>query len=536
MVDLVDPHVDEDLSTLSVRKVLKAPSTSKSKTNSKNENKNGSTDHVNEKLERPAVSLIALGCAKNTVDAEVMLGDIEQHGIDVIDRPEDADIVIVNTCAFIEDAKRGSIEAILDVSKMKEDRLKGIIVTGCLAQRYAKDLAQDMPEVDFVVGFENYTKIPSTILEFFENERQKEGSASSASSPRKTLSRNAKIKADRVAVGGATVPFRPEYIRKRLTPKHTAFLRVAEGCDHACTFCAIPSFRGKFRSKPWDQVLQEAKLLAASGVKELNLIAEDTNQYGMDFGSNDPRRLHDLLYALAEIPELAWIRLLYCYPSYFSDELVQAIKEIPKVVKYIDIPLQHISDPVLKAMQRPSKMHTTKILNRLREEIPDITLRTTFISGFPGETKDDHKELVKFIKEFKFVRAGVFGYSEEEGTPAALMQDQFIDEDVKQARVDELISVQQNIEETHAKAQVGKVMDVIIDRIEEGYSIGRTMSDAPEIDSMVHILQQIEPGTILPVRIVGNHAFDLIGDSNLDAAIIEDDDEEEEEEGIIRIA
>eukprot|EP00186_Timspurckia_oligopyrenoides_P004154 CAMPEP_0182445028 /NCGR_PEP_ID=MMETSP1172-20130603/3293_1 /TAXON_ID=708627 /ORGANISM="Timspurckia oligopyrenoides, Strain CCMP3278" /LENGTH=522 /DNA_ID=CAMNT_0024640723 /DNA_START=50 /DNA_END=1618 /DNA_ORIENTATION=+ len=457
----------------------------------------------------PTVSLVALGCAKNTVDAEVMLGDLERNGVKHVEDPADADVIIVNTCGFIEQAKQSSLEAILEVAQLKSVSARGLIVTGCMAQRYASELAAELPEVDAIVGFENYSAIPETVLRLISE-------------------KSAPTKASRVLVGGPTVPFRPESLRTRLTPKHTAFLRVAEGCDHACTFCAIPGFRGKFRSKPWDDLILEAQHLADSGVRELNLIAEDTNQYGTDFGSKDKRRLDDLLYALAEIDGIKWIRLLYCYPSYFSENLVKAIADIPKVVKYIDIPLQHISDKVLKAMNRPSKDHTLKILQRLRTQVEtseqSLTLRTTFISGFPGETAADHRELVDFLKEFKFVRAGVFSYSAEEGTAAAILNDELaVDEETMRARFDEITSVQQEIEENYAKSKIGSIVEVIVDRIEDGHSIARTMFDAPDIDSIVHVVQEIEPGSILPVRIVGTHAFDLIADSNLHAEIDQDE-------------
>ncbi|KAA8494794.1 Ribosomal protein S12 methylthiotransferase RimO [Porphyridium purpureum] len=455
-------------------------------------NSGASTDSAAAGQMLGSVSLVALGCAKNTVDAEVMLGDLQRNGVRIVGEDEESDVVIVNTCAFIEDAKTTSIEAILHAVGRKTGSVRGVLVTGCLAQRYASDLADELPEVDAVVGFENYSQVPELVL--------------------KILRKAPQGKASRVAVGGANVPFRPEWERWRLTPRHTAYLRAAEGCSHACSFCIIPSFRGLFRSKPWDSVLDEARRLAASGVVELNLIAEDTNQYGMDWGPKDPRRLHDLLYELAKIPGIRWIRLLYCYPSYFSDELIAAIRDIPEVVKYVDIPLQHMSDRVLRAMNRPPLDHTLKILNRIRDEIPDITLRTTFISGFPGETKEDHEILKQALREFRFRRAGIFSYSVEEGTPAALLEDLFVDPDVKESRCDELISIQQEIEEDFAKQQVGKELDVLIDRHQDGYAVGRTRFDAPEIDSMVYVVQLVDPGTMVRVKIVGTHAFDLIGE------------------------
>eukprot|EP00189_Rhodosorus_marinus_P002751 CAMPEP_0113963874 /NCGR_PEP_ID=MMETSP0011_2-20120614/6780_1 /TAXON_ID=101924 /ORGANISM="Rhodosorus marinus" /LENGTH=484 /DNA_ID=CAMNT_0000976021 /DNA_START=44 /DNA_END=1498 /DNA_ORIENTATION=- /assembly_acc=CAM_ASM_000156 len=447
-----------------------------------------------EVTEKPvSVSLVPLGCPKNTVDAEVMLGDLEQQGISVLDDESSADVIIVNTCGFIEDAKRESIEAILAAAELKQgSTTKGIVVTGCLAQRYASQLAEELPEVDAVVGFEGYKSLGEKVRKIALNGKKKSRST--------------------VEVGKATVPFRPEWGRRRLAPRHTAYMRVAEGCDHACSFCAIPSFRGKFRSKPWDQVVEEARLLAAKGAVELNLIAEDTNQYGIDF-KEDNRRLSDLLYELADIEGIQWIRLLYCYPSYFTDELIDAIANIDKVVKYIDIPLQHISDPVLKRMNRPGAKHTKRLLNRLRDRIPEVEFRSTFITGFPGETQRDHEELVNFVKDFRFHRGGFFTYSEEDGTPAAVL-DRQIPEEIKTARRDELTSIQQDIQAEFAEEKIGKVIDVLVDRIEDGRAVGRARFDAPEIDCIVHLLQDIPPGLVVKARVVESDLFDLLADAN----------------------
>jgi len=342
------------------------------------------------------------------------------------------------------------------------------------------------------VGFEGYKSLGEKVRKIALNGKKKSRST--------------------VEVGKATVPFRPEWGRRRLAPRHTAYMRVAEGCDHACSFCAIPSFRGKFRSKPWDQVVEEARLLAAKGAVELNLIAEDTNQYGIDF-KEDNRRLSDLLYELADIEGIQWIRLLYCYPSYFTDELIDAIANIDKVVKYIDIPLQHISDPVLKRMNRPGAKHTKRLLNRLRDRIPEVEFRSTFITGFPGETQRDHEELVNFVKDFRFHRGGFFTYSEEDGTPAAVL-DRQIPEEIKTARRDELTSIQQDIQAEFAEEKIGKVIDVLVDRIEDGRAVGRARFDAPEIDCIVHLLQDIPPGLVVKARVVESDLFDLLADAN----------------------
>jgi ribosomal protein S12 methylthiotransferase len=437
-----------------------------------------------------SVRLKNLGCAKNTTDAEVFLGDLARQGINVLtdfdDNEEESDVAIINTCAFVEDAKNESISAILEAAR---GGAKKVVVTGCLAQRYADELADLLPEATAIVGFEHYADLGDKIR------------AIAGGTP-----------TSRVQVGMATVPFRPEYDRVRLTGKHYTYLRVAEGCNHACTFCSIPGFRGKFRSKPWDSVVEEIEHLAATGVRELNLIAEDTNQYGMDFDKSEPRRLSDLLrYIDSSVPQIEWVRLLYCYPSYFTEDLIDAIASCKSVVPYVDIPLQHISDPVLSAMQRPSRAHTMKLLDRLRERIPDLALRTTFITGFPGETEDDHRELVNFLREYRFMRAGVFTYSQEDGTPAALLPDQ-VDDDIKQSRIDELVSIQQGIQEEIAQDKVGTIQEVLIDRIEDGHSVGRCRFDAPDIDGCVHVLEKIPAGTMISVRILGNNAMDLYGE------------------------
>lgn len=452
----------------------------------------------------PTVSLVSLGCPKNVTDAEVMLGDLSSQGIDVKTLDHASDVIIVNTCGFVEDAKRESLDAILSAAKEKEaGNAKGVIVTGCLAQRYADVLADELPEIDAVVGFAHYDKLANSVKHLAVGSKEPSDVVDSAS--------NATF--ERVRVGTSTVPFRPEHERLRLGPRHTVYVRLAEGCSHQCTFCAIPGqFRGAFRSKSWLAITSEINHLASKGAVELVFIAEDTNQYGMDFGNTDPRRLSDLLNYVAEnVSQVHWVRLLYCYPSYFTDELINAIANLDVVCKYIDIPLQHISDNVLRRMNRPGRGHTEALLLKLRHRIPDLTLRSTFITGFPGETEQDHRELVQFIKDFRFNHAGFFVYSEEEGTPAAVFEDQ-VPMHIRENRRDELTSVQQVIQEELATDKVGKILDVIVDRIEDGHSVGRTRGDAPDIDAQVHILQQIEPGTILPVRILGTSLFDLFGE------------------------
>jgi ribosomal protein S12 methylthiotransferase len=458
---------------------------------------------------RAKVSMVSLGCPKNTVDGEVMLGDLFANGFDVVDDHEDADAVIVNTCAFVEDAKNESVDAILAAAALSDDteanggKKKKIIVTGCLAQRYAEDLAAEMPEVDVIMGFDEYKNLSGAL-----------GSVLGVS----TEPVDADGKRGRVRVGTASPPFRPEALRKRLTPEHYAYLRVAEGCDHKCTFCAIPGFRGKFRSKPWTPVVEEAKALAQTGAKELCLIAEDTNQWGMDLKASDGRGLAELLEALAAVDGVEMIRILYAYPSYFSEELINAIADIPQVAKYIDIPLQHITNLSLLRMNRPPRQHTEDLLYKLRDRIPGLALRTTFISGFPGETEREHEELMQFCREFKFERLGAFAYSEEDGTPASEYPDQ-VEQAVRDFRRDQLIEQQQRISEDFAESRVGNEVDVIIDGFNPEFDawVGRTSLEAPDIDPIVFIQEPkagsgmagLEMGQMRRCKIVGTSLFDL---------------------------
>jgi ribosomal protein S12 methylthiotransferase len=440
-----------------------------------------------------SVSLVALGCPKNTVDAEVMLGDLQRSGLRITQNPEDADIVIVNTCAFVEDAKSESISAVLDAAHLKEDErvpVRGLFVTGCLAQRYAEELAGLLPEVDSVIGFEHYADLPKKVHELLGTDKQERQQTN-------------------VLVGSPHVPFRSEEERVTLTPKHLAYIRVAEGCDHACTFCAIPGFRGKFRSKPFDVVIAEAERLVSNGCRELNLIAEDTNQYGSDWGENDSRRLADLLHALAKIPDLKWIRLLYCYPSYFSEELIDAIASIDKVCKYIDIPLQHLSPAVLRRMKRPPSKPTIELLKKLRRRIPNLVIRTTFITGFPGETDEEHDELVQLVSDLRFEHGGAFTYSPEEGTPAHDFEDQ-IDQEIKEYRRDSLLALFQSNARAWAQEQVGREVSVIIDSMVDGDAVGRTMEHAYELDGMVTLPgAMLLPGMVVKAKVIDVDADEM---------------------------
>ena len=480
--------------------------------------------NMSQSQDKSSVALVSLGCPKNVVDAEVMLGTLQSKGYTVQDDPRMADVVIVNTCAFVEDAKRESINAILEAANLKGSTgLKALFVTGCLSQRYGVDLLVDLPEVDRVIGFENYADIPLHIDEVLaQNEDGVDGLSSAH-------------------VGSPTVPFRAEEagaLRRRLSAPHTAYLRVAEGCDQACSFCAIPSFRGSFRSKAFEDVLHEAEILVRSGARELCLIAEDTNQWGIDFGERDSRRLGDLLWALNGIADLRWIRLLYCYPSYFTDALMQAIAEVPKVVKYIDMPLQHASSKVLRAMRRPGATSTEELLGRLRNLHPDIVLRTTFIAGFPGESEDDFQELCDFASRWGFERGGAFAYSAEDGTDASQLPLQ-LSERVRQGRRATIENVFLNNHADWADSQVGKILNVMLDSwvdpanvlaeednphpFDSPYAVGRTEYDAPDIDGRVLIPGcpiPLSPGTVLQCKIerTDNMGRDLVATVHADTS------------------
>ncbi len=490
---------------------------------------------------RPKVGLISLGCSKNLIDSEVMLGHVARDGFTVTGDIGEADVVVVNTCTFIDEAKRESIDTILEIAELKKKgRLKGVVVTGCMAQRYPEEIRKEIPDVDGIVGLTAEDEMSAVIGRILGGDggarstggRQKaqvpgtgtrhgHGHGHGQGKPLKTLPMAPK-KGPIVLVRDPSRPFGAEVGRLRLTPRHYAYLRVAEGCDHLCTFCAIPSFRGKFRSKPEDAVLEEARELAGDGAVELNLIAEDTNQYGQD--RRDGSTLARLLEKLAAIDGVRWIRILYAYPAYFPDALVRAMASIDKVVKYVDIPLQHIADPVLARMRRPPRGRTVDLLERLRAGIPGLALRTTFICGFPGETERDHEELVSFVRDFRFERLGAFAYSPEDGTPAHDLDGQLQDGE-RRARRDRVMAVQQEVAFARAKAQVGRPVEALVEGEDEhGRIVARTGSDAPEIDPVLLLAPPPAPGrgrrpppppapgTFVRARVTGASGYDLVGE------------------------
>lgn len=411
------------------------------------------------------VSLVSLGCARNLVDSEVLLGHAVEEGLQVVTEPEDADVVVVNTCGFIDSAKQESIDTILSVSRLKQEgNLKGVIAVGCLAQRYGEQLVGEVPELDAVFGLSDYSAVPGVVRKIVNG------------SDRRWVA---------TVDGGKPKGPRSDQKRVLLTPHSFAYLRISEGCDHTCTFCAIPSMRGRNRSKPIDVLVEEAETLAQAGIKELVVVAEDSTAYGLDIDRK--RQIHVLLERLAEVSGIAWIRLMYAYPHTVLPELTTFLREHPKAVKYLDIPIQHISSAMLKAMKRGvSSSQVRGILDRLRDEVPGIAVRSTLITGFPGETEQDFAELRDLVSSYRFERLGVFTYSREETTPAHDMPDQ-VPGDVAEARAAELMELQRGVMAEFQHSLVGRTLPVLIDGLDQAgeHVVGRTWADAPEVDCRV---------------------------------------------------
>ena len=445
------------------------------------------------------IGFISLGCSKNQLDTEVMLHEAASAGYEITPDETEADVVIINTCGFIENAKKEAIDNILDIAWLKKNRdLKAIIVTGCLAERYREGILDEFPEVDAVLGVGSIHNIVEAIEAV--TVKKKKGSKRRYSSFEDK---------NTVRLGGDRILTTPEY---------TSYLKIAEGCDNRCSYCAIPSIRGNFRSRPMEELIKEAKDLEALGVKELNIIAQDITRYGLDlYGKYS---LAELIHRITEATEIPWIRLLYCYPDKVTDELIAEIRDNPRVLKYIDMPLQHISDRMLTAMNRHGDSAMIKdVIAKLRREIPEIVIRTTFIVGFPGETEEDFSELCEFVKETKFERAGVFTYSREEDTAAYDFPDQ-IDEQVKLDRMEMVMREQLEINEARNKTKVGQVITVLcedFDPVSEAH-FGRSAEDAPEIDGKVYFKadRRIAPGSFVKVKIREVLDYDLMGRAILD--------------------
>ena len=446
------------------------------------------------------LGLISLGCPKNLVDSEVMLGIIEKYHIEITNDPEAAEIIIVNTCGFIESAKQESIDTILSMSAYKtEGCCRYLIVTGCLAQRYAQELFQDMPEVDAIVGTNVYKDIAQVIERVMQGQRVLHLSETDFE----------KINLEGLQGNERNLPDP----RKLTTPSYMAYLKIAEGCDNFCSFCAIPLIRGRYTSKPYEQVMAEARELVERGVKELIVIAQDTTRYGQDLYGK--LRLAELLHDLNALPGLKWIRVLYSYPNTFTDELIEAYATLPKVCHYVDLPLQHASDRLLHAMRRRDKLsETEKLLKKLRERIPDIVIRTTFIVGFPGETEEDFAILKEFVTEQKFENAGVFQYSQEENTVAATLPEQ-IPEETKQERYDELMAIQAGVSEDVHRSMEDRELEVVVEGYEseeENLVAARSYREAPDIDGSIFVENApgLNPGDFIRVRIEQGFAYEVV--------------------------
>ena len=436
------------------------------------------------------ILFISLGCDKNLADTEVMLGLLASRGYEMTDDETQADIIVINTCCFIHDAKEESIQNILEMAEYKKTgQAKALIVTGCLAQRYRQEILEEIPEVDEVLGTSAYDKILDAVDAALAGKQE-------------------------VMLADIDALPLPETKRLVTTGGHFAYLKIAEGCDKHCTYCIIPKIRGNFRSVPMERLVKEAKELAEQGVKELILVAQETTLYGKDLYGE--KSLHVLIKELCKISGIRWIRILYCYPEEITDDLIQVMKEEPKVCHYLDLPIQHANDEILKRMgRRTSKQELIDIIGKLRREIPDICLRTTLITGFPGETKEQHEELMDFVDEMEFDRLGVFTYSPEEDTPAAVMPDQ-IDEEIKKERQAELMELQQEIAFEKAEEMVGKELWCMVEgKIADEYAyVARTYRDAPDVDGYLFIqtMEELMSGDFVKVRVIGAEEYDLIGE------------------------
>ena len=436
------------------------------------------------------ILFISLGCDKNLVDTEVMLGMLASRGYEMTNDEQEADIIVINTCCFIHDAKEESIQNILEMAEYKKNgSAKALIVTGCMAERYRQEILDEIPEVDEVLGTTAYDRILDAVDAALAGQHEV-------------------MTADLDAL-----PL-PETKRLVTTGGHFAYLKIAEGCDKHCTYCIIPKIRGNFRSVPMERLLKEAQDLAEQGVKELILVAQETTLYGKDLYGEKP--LPKLLRELCKISGIRWIRILYCYPEEITDELIQVMKEEPKICHYLDLPIQHANDTILKRMgRRTSKQELIDIVQKLRKEIPDICLRTTLITGFPGETQEQHEEVMEFIDTLEFDRLGAFTYSPEEDTPAATFEDQ-IDEEVKEDRQADIMELQQEIAFDKAEDMIGREVLVMIEGkvADENAYVGRTYRDAPNVDGLIFINTDVEliSGDFAKVKVTGALDYDLIGE------------------------
>jgi ribosomal protein S12 methylthiotransferase len=437
------------------------------------------------------ISIISLGCARNLVDSEVMDGILRQNRYQVVSEPAEANIILINTCSFIDAAKEESIDTILQAARLKEEgKLQTLVVAGCLSQRYSKELMEELPEVDLFIGTGEVPRIAEILREHHESKK------------------------GRLYVGIPSYLYDHATPRIRTTPSHTAFIKVSEGCDHKCAFCIIPQLRGPHRSRPIDSIVKEAATLAAQGVKEINLIAQDLTAYGRE--RKDGTTLYGLLQGLVDVPGIQWIRLLYAYPNYLEEPMLHLIRDNEKICKYIDIPFQHINGGILRRMRRgKSGSNVREAIRKIREAVPNVTLRTSVIVGFPGETSEEFQELLDFIAETQFDRLGVFKYSVEEGTAAAKMGDQVAEEE-KERRWQEVMEAQAGISRSKNEALLGSVQRVMIDGPDSDGTdrvIGRTQAHAPEVDGAVYLERRetVKAGDFVNATITQALDYDLIG-------------------------
>lgn len=432
------------------------------------------------------VGMVSLGCDKNRVDSEIMLGSMIKR-YDITSNPKMADIIVVNTCGFIESAKQESIDTILEMAQYKENgRCKLLIATGCLIQRYGEELKELIPEIDIMLGVNNYNDMDTVINNFIDNDS-------------KTI--NIDYSDENINEGE----------RVLTTASHTAYIRIAEGCDNFCTYCAIPKIRGRFRSRKMENIIEEAKLLASKGVKEVILVAQDTTIYGRDLYKEN--KLHVLLEELSNIDQIEWIRLLYCYPEELYPELIDEMATNKKIVKYIDLPIQHISSRILKLMGRKvTREDIIEKIEYLREHIPSINIRTSLITGFPGESEEDFNEMKEFLEQYKLDKVGVFKYSQEEGTAASKMKDQ-IPEEVKEFRENELMMIQREVSKEINTLKINNIYDILVEGTNEDYYYGRNYEMIPEVDGSVFFKSDsdISIGSIVKVMITDTTEYDLIG-------------------------
>jgi len=435
------------------------------------------------------VKIVTLGCEKNRVDSEIMSGLIDERGYSLVDNEEEASVIIVNTCGFIDAAKEESVNTILELADLKQTgNLKALIVSGCLTQRYKKVLMDEMPEIDGIVGTGDFHRINEIIDEALAGKKP-------------------------IMVGNPVFNYEKALPRRLSTPRYTAYVKIAEGCDNNCTFCSIPIMRGKFRSRSIESIVAEVQQLASQGVREISLIAQDSTNYGTDL--YDTFKLPELMNRVSEVPGIEWVRLHYAYPGFFTDELIETIATNPNICNYIDMPLQHSEDAILKRMRRPGRQRDAReLIEKIRRRIPDVALRTSIIVGFPGETEQDFANLCKFIKEMKFDRLGVFAYSQEENTPASRLPDQ-LPEEVKEYRAAALMELQREISREVIGKRIGQELDVLIERYDgrNDVYIGRTQYDAPDVDGEVFVTNcKAGIGEVQKVRITHSFEFDLSGE------------------------